>query len=105
MGSDCLSRVSDVTLKNLPKLKSLSSQYSNAEASDEHEAPMNADGVVIEGLPALEVVHLNGTALLNGGEIVFQNLPKLQKVEVTAASACNITAVTFRSVGVSMCQA
>lgn len=96
--------MSEVTLKNLPKLKSLSSQSSSAEVSDEYETPVNANGVVIEELPALEVVQLNGTSLLNAGEIVFQSLPKLQKVEVTAASACNITAVTFRGAGVGVCQ-
>ena len=84
----------EVTLKNLPKLKTLVSRYAKKEA-DWEEAPMNAGRVVLEGLPALETVQLNGTSLLNAEEIVFQNLPKLQTVMMAGSSACNYTTVTF----------
>lgn len=93
-----------VTLKNLPQLKRLTSRYTKKQpgtgnASDAVEV-MGEGRVVLENLPALETVQLNGTSLLNAGEIVFQNLPKLQTVEMAGLSPCNYTAVSFNSWGV-----
>ena len=93
-----------VTLKNLPQLKRLTSRYTKKQpgtgnANDAVEV-MGEGRVVLENLPALETVQLNGTSLLNAGKIVFQNLPKLQTVEMAGLSPCNYTAVTFKSWGV-----
>ena len=61
-----------VTLKNLPQLKRLTSRYTKKQpgtdnASDAVEV-MGEGRVVLENLPALETVQLNGTSLLNAGE-------------------------------------
>ena len=90
-----------VTLKNLPQLRRLTSRYAKKEPGTDDAVEVMGEGrVVLENLPALETVQLNGTSLLNAGEIVFQNLPKLQTVEMAGLSPCNYTAVSFNSWGV-----
>ena len=90
-----------LTLKELPKLKSIVSRYGKKETEVPlDDVPANYGKFTFTGLPALEVVQLNGTSLLNAGKIVFQNLPKLQTVEMAGLSPCNYTAVSFNSWGV-----
>ena len=92
-----------VTLKNLPQLKRLTSRYTKKQpgtgnASDAVEV-MGEGRVVLENLPALETVQLNGTSLLNASEFEFASLPMLNSVEIMGAGDGGFSRAIFSGAG------
>ena len=95
LGYDTLVPTNSLTLKGLPNLKSIVSHY--AKEREGSAAPANYGKFVFDDLPALELVQLNGTSLLNGDEYVFQNLPKLHTLELVGTGYSTFSRLTLSS--------
>lgn len=95
LGYDSFVPTNALTLKELPKLKTLVSRYAKKETEAEEYVPSNYGKFVFTGLPALETVQLNGTSLLNADEFVFQSLPKLRIVEITGSGYGSFARLSF----------
>ena len=59
------------------------------------DVPANYGKFTFTGLPALEVVQLNGTSLLNASEFEFASLPMLNSVEIMGAGDGGFSRVIF----------
>ena len=100
LGYDSFVPTNALTLQELPKLKSVVSRYTKKEEYGE-VVPSNYGKFSFTNLPALEVVQLNGTSLLNADEFVFASLPKLRSVEIMGAGYGSFARLSFSGAGVS----
>ena len=94
LGYDSFVPTNELTLKDLPKLKSIVSHYTKKEETLAFQ-PANSGKFSFTNLPALEVVQLNGTSLLNADEMVFASLPKLNRVEIMGAGYGTFLSLSF----------
>ena len=101
LGYDSFVPTNALTLQELPKLKSVVSRYTKKEEEYPAGVPANYGKFTFTSLPALEVVQLNGTSLLNAEEFVFASLPKLRSVEIMGAGYGSFARLSFSGAGVS----
>lgn len=99
LGYDSFVPTNALTLKELPKLKSIVSRYGKEMEAPLDDVPANYGKFTFTGLPALEVVQLNGTSLLNASEFEFASLPMLNSVEIMGAGDGGFSRVIFSGAG------
>ena len=100
LGYDSFVPTNALTLKELPKLKSIVSRYGKKEMEAPlDDVPANYGKFTFTGLPALEVVQLNGTSLLNASEFEFVSLPMLNSVEIMGAGDGGFSRAIFSGAG------
>lgn len=84
VGYDCFSNVNLIELTNLPKLKTISSHGDSSPSMISSSSPSYGGTFLLDSLPVLETIHMEGNAFDLFDTLILQNLPQFKQLYINA---------------------